>query len=437
MSFNMNELIIKKRDGGKLDREEIAAWISGCASGDIPDYQSSAMLMAIYFNGLDRDETFDLTESMRDSGDSLDFSDVEGIKVDKHSTGGVGDKVTLIASPIAAAAGVPIAKMSGRGLGCTGGTADKLASIPGFKTELPEEEFIRQVDDIGIAIVSQSGNLTPVDKKLYALRDVTGTVDNLSLIASSIMSKKLALGSDAMVIDVKCGSGAFFKTEEEATKAAKLMMSIGAKAGRRVAAVISSMDQPLGSAVGNSLEVMEAIDVLKGRGADDITRLSNIIAAIMIYMGGRAASLNEAESKAADALLSGKALAKFRELVAAQGGDTGIIDDYGILGLAAYSARVVARESGFVGSLNAEAIGISSQIAGAGRKKKEDNIDPHAGAVLLKKVGDSITKGEEMAIIFGDDEEKLRDAVVKAEMAYEITENEPKQSNLIKNILGV
>ncbi|MGI6190525.1 MAG: thymidine phosphorylase, partial [Eubacterium sp.] len=319
------DIIEKKRDGDELNREEIRYFVKGFTNGSIPDYQASALLMAMYLNELTDEETFELTDAMKDSGDTIDLSSVRGHTVDKHSTGGVGDKTTLIVLPMVSACLVPVAKMSGRGLGFTGGTIDKLESIPGFRTSLTEEEFLEQVQQIGIALTGQTGNITPADKKIYALRDVTGTVENMSLIASSIMSKKLAAGNESIVLDVKTGKGAFMKRQKDARELAELMCRIGENAGRRTCCLITNMDQPLGYAVGNALEVKEAIDTLKGNGPDDLVELCEQLAGIMIYLGGRVRSLEEGPMMAHGALASGAALDKFRALVTAQGGDPSVI----------------------------------------------------------------------------------------------------------------
>lgn len=435
--INMNELIIKKRDGKKLSSEEIKAVIDSYDKGDVTDYQMSALLMAIYFKHLDREETFALTDAILESGEEIDLSDIMGLKIDKHSTGGVGDKTTLIALPIAAAAGVPIAKMSGRGLGFTGGTIDKLSSIPGFRVELTSKEFIEQVNRIGISVISQSGDIAPADKKIYALRDVTGTVDNLSLIASSIMSKKLASGSDGIVLDVKCGSGAFFKNEDEATEAARLMIDIGEARGKDVAAIISGMDEPLGRAIGNTLEVMEAIDALNGVGSSDITEVSLEIAKLMIYMAKKADSPDDAYTKAKEMLYSGKALYKLREMIEAQGGDVRIIDEYKGLGLAKYSHSIEANDIGYISSLDAHKIGEASQLSGAGRMKKEDDIDYQAGIVIYKKIGEQVAEGDKVLEIFSNDKDKLERAVSLAMNSFTITRENIRAPKIIKKVIGV
>ena len=446
--MNMNEIIIKKRNGGKLTEEEIRWFVSEYTAGNIPDYQASALLMAIYFSKMDEEETFALTDAMRTSGDVVDLSAIKGIKVDKHSTGGVGDKVTLVVGPLAAACGVPIAKMSGRGLGFTGGTVDKLESIPGFKTTLEPEEFYKQVEDIGIAIIGQSGHIAPADKKLYALRDVTGTIENLSLISSSIMSKKLAAGSDAIILDVKCGKGAFMENQEKAEELAARMCKIGNAAGKRTVAVITDMNQPLGRAVGNSLEVFEAYDTLKGQGPADITEISLHIAGIMIYLGGKADTPEEGAAKAKEAMETGTALAKFRELVVAQGGSLEMFDYHdasGSVPVADYQEELIADRDGYIASIDAQMIGLCSQRTGAGRKVKEDDIDPFAGVLLFKKVGDEVKKGDRLAMFYSSEEKKLEDTVLEAGgkengaegEAFVISAKKPEIPALIKTTIGL
>ncbi len=420
--MNMNDLILKKREGGKLNKGEIEYFINGYVKGDIPDYQASAFLMAIFFKGMDKEETYLLTNAMRYSGDTIDLSSIKGIKVDKHSTGGVGDKTTLIVAPLAAAVGVPIAKMSGRGLGFTGGTVDKLESIKGFRTSLEPEAFLKQVNEIGISVIGQTAHITPADKKLYALRDVTSTVDNFSLIASSIMSKKLAAGSDAIVLDVKCGNGAFVENIEDAETLGEIMTKIGSSAGRNTVAVITDMSQPLGKAVGNSLEVIEAIETLKGNGPSDITELSLVLAGIMINMGGKADSKEEGKKLAKEVLESGKALRKLKLMIEAQGGKGEVIDDYGLLPTSKHQINLLAKKSGYVNSIEARKIGLASQHTGAGRSTKEENIDLSAGIQLNKKVGDKISKGDTLATLHGDNEIKLINALKEAEKAFYIKE---------------
>ncbi|MBR6472636.1 MAG: pyrimidine-nucleoside phosphorylase [Firmicutes bacterium] len=433
----MNDIIYKKREGGELTAEEIKWWIDGYVRGEIPDYQVSALLMAIFFRGLSREETYMLTSAMRYSGDTVDLSSIRGIKVDKHSTGGVGDKTTLVVAPLASACGVPIAKMSGRGLGFTGGTVDKMESIPGFRTVLEPEEFMNQVNTVGMAVIGQSGHITPADKKLYALRDVTATVDNFGLIASSIMSKKLAAGSDAIVLDVKCGDGAFMENLEDAVTLADLMVDIGYDAGRRTVACITDMSQPLGKAVGNALEVIEAIDTLKGRGPEDITELSKKLAGIMIFLGGRADTPEQGYELAREALESGTGLTQMRLFIEAQGGDENVIYDYSLFPQAEYSEELKADRSGFVSEIRARQIGLASQKTGAGRETKEDEIDLSAGIILNKKVGDRVEEGEVLATFCGNDPKKVREGLEEARKAFEITDEEVSRPELIKEIIGL
>lgn len=433
--MNMNDIIIKKRDGGKLSKEEISFFIKNYVDGKIPDYQASALLMAIFFRDLDSEELLNLTNEMRYSGDTMDLSAIHGIKVDKHSTGGVGDKTTLIVAPLAAACGVPIAKMSGRGLGFTGGTVDKMESIPGFRTALEPEEFIGQVNTIGMAVIGQTAHITPADKKIYALRDVTGTVDKLPLIASSIMSKKLAAGSDAILLDVKCGSGAFMHTLEDATMLGETMVGIGNDAGRHTVAVVTDMNQPLGKAVGNSLEVIEAIETLKGQGPRDITELSLHLSAMMVYMGKKAKSFEEGYEMVKDALESGKGLVKLEEFIKAQGGNPMVCQDYSLFPAASMSVDVKASADGFVESIDAMLVGEGSQLTGAGRQAKEDDIDLSAGIKLAVKVGDKVEKGQVLMTLYGNSQEKLEAAMEVAGGAFVISKDQPKVPKLIKKVI--
>ncbi|MDO4395877.1 MAG: pyrimidine-nucleoside phosphorylase [Clostridia bacterium] len=435
--MNIVDIITKKRDGGKLSKEEIEFFVEGYTKGEIPDYQASALLMAIYFQKMDKEETFQLTDVMRRSGDTIDLTAIDGIKVDKHSTGGVGDKTTLIVAPLAAACGVPIAKMSGRGLGFTGGTVDKMESIPGFRTAMEPEEFIAQVNDIGMAVIGQTGHIAPADKKIYALRDVTGTVENLSLISSSIMSKKLAAGSDAIVLDVKCGDGAFMKTPEDASALGKTMCEIGQAAGKKTVALITDMNQPLGKAVGNSLEVIEAIETLKGQGPADITELSLRLAGTMIYVGGKASSVEEGDAMAKDALESGRGLDKLRQFIAAQGGNPQVVDDYSLFGPAKLSLDIVSDSYGFVQKIKAESIGLASQHTGAGRLRKEDPVDLSAGIYLHKKVGDRVAAGDVLATVYGNDQDKLAIGAAEAMRAFVIGDDAPEKEALVKEVLGL
>ncbi len=416
--MNMNAIIAKKRDGLRLTKKEIEFFIKGYTAGEIPDYQASALLMAMYLNGLSDDEIFELTDAMKNSGDIVDLSAINGIKVDKHSTGGVGDKTTLVIAPIVASFGVPIAKMSGRGLGFTGGTVDKMESIPGMRTDLSAEEFIKQVNDIGMAVIGQTAEVAPADKKLYALRDVTGTVGSSGLITSSIMSKKLASGSDAIVLDVKCGDGAFMKTKEEAAALGQMMVNIGRKFGKKMVAVISDMNQPLGNAVGNSIEVKEAIETLKGNGPSDLTELSLTIAGIIIYLGEKADSPVDGRKMAENAIKDGSALAKFAEFVAAQGGNPSVINDMSIFKPAKYRIGITSRTEGYIADLPAKNIGLASQHAGAGRLTKEDEIDMTAGVYLYKKTGDFVQKGALLAEVFSNDKSRAEAAAEEISEVY-------------------
>lgn len=433
--MRINDIIIKKRDGGELTKQEIDFFVEGYTKGEIPDYQISALLMAIYFKGMTKAETYALTAAMRDSGDIADLSKIEGIKVDKHSTGGVGDKTTLIVGPLAAACGVPIAKMSGRGLGFTGGTVDKLDSIPGFQTTIEESDFFRLVNENGISVIGQTGTIAPADKKIYALRDVTGTVENLSLISSSIMSKKLASGSDAIILDVKCGDGAFMDTPEKAEELGEMMVEIGNSDGKRTIALITDMEQPLGRAIGNSLEVIEAIDTLKGKGPQDITELSLELAGMMIYAGGKAESPQQGKSLAREALESGAALEKMRQFIQGQGGDADVVDNYSLFKGHLYEKNVTSPKIGYIEKLSAKQVGLASQHAGAGRTSKEDQIDMAAGIYLNKKVGDVVLEGELLAVIYGNDQEKVKAAAAELEKAYVIGKEEPKRRPLIHKVI--
>lgn len=398
------DLIEKKRNGLSLTTEEINFVVEGYTQGIIPDYQMSALAMAIYFNGMDVKEVSDLTRAMVSSGETIDLASIDGIKVDKHSTGGVGDTTTLVLAPMVAALGVPVAKMSGRGLGHTGGTIDKLESISGFHVELTKEEFIESVNREKIAVVGQSGNLTPADKKLYALRDVTGTVDSIPLIASSIMSKKIAAGADAIVLDVKVGSGAFMKDVEEAKKLANLMVAIGNTVGRKTMAVISDMNQPLGRAIGNVLEVKEAIDTLKGNGPEDLEKLCMSLGSQMVYLAGGAESIKEAEEKLHEVIKNGKALEKFKDFISNQGGDPRVIDEPTKLPVAKYTFDVLSENSGVVSQIEANKIGVAAMKLGAGRATKDSVIDLAVGIVLNKKVGDRIEIGESLLTIHSNTE---------------------------------
>lgn len=433
--MNMVDIITKKRDGGELTPEEIRFFIDNYVKDRIPDYQASALLMAIYFRGLSRAETFALTEAMEFSGDVEDLSDLPGVKVDKHSTGGVGDKTTLVVAPVAAAAGVTVAKMSGRGLGFTGGTADKLEAIPGFRTRLEPAEFHRQLEELGLAVITQTGSITPADKKIYALRDVTGTVESPGLIASSIMSKKLAAGSDGIVLDVKCGSGALLKDLAEAENMADLMIDIGRKAGRKMVAVISDMSQPLGRAVGNALEVEEAVQVLKGGGPEDLRQLCLELAGEMIRIGGRAESFEEGKETARQVLSDGRALEKFRQMVRCQGGDDRIIEEPERMGSSRYSRDVLAGRTGFIAETDTREIGRASQHLGAGRLRKEDEIDFTAGIRMHVRIGNFVKEGDVLATLYGADSRRLEEAEIIMEAAIRISAEPTAPPKLIQKII--
>lgn len=404
--MRMFDVIAKKRDGETLSKEELQFVIDGYVSGQIPDYQMSALLMAIYLRGMTDQETAQLTDIMAHSGDMVDLSAIHGIKVDKHSTGGVGDKTTLVITPIVAACGVKIAKMSGRGLGHTGGTVDKMESVPGTRTSLDRQEFFDQVNRIGISVIGQSGNLAPADKKIYALRDVTATIGCVPLIASSIMSKKLAAGSDCILLDVKTGNGAFMKTLDGSIQLAQAMVAIGAHNGRKVAALITDMDTPLGYNIGNSLEVIESVEVLKGRGPADLTEVCYQLAANMLLLAGKG-TLAECRKMAEEAVASGAAYEKLKQMFAAQGGDVSVLDDPDKFAKAKYSREIRADQSGWLYATNTEMIGNASVLLGAGRIKKEDTIDFAAGIVLHKKAGDRVEKGDLLATFYAEDEVKF------------------------------
>lgn len=433
--MRMYDLIMKKRNGGTLSRDEIFFMIEGYTKGNIPDYQMSAMMMAIYFNGMNEKETAALTMAMAESGDQLDLSGIQGIKVDKHSTGGVGDKTSLALTPMVSACGVKIAKMSGRGLGHTGGTIDKLESFQGFSTSLSEEAFIDQVNRIGISIIGQTKNLAPADKKLYALRDVTATVDNMSLIASSIMSKKLAAGADAIVLDVKTGSGAFMKEEADAMLLAGEMMTIGKNAGRKMMAVISDMDQPLGNAVGNALEVKEAIETLKGHGPADFTELCMTLGSCMLMVAEIAENEQQAREMLKEAVDSGKALDKLAELVEAQGGDKRMVYETDLLPKASSITPLLSEKDGYVEKIQCDEVGICSLILGGGRETKESAIDLSVGIVLTKKVGSHVKAGEPLAYIHSNEEAKRLACEERLRKAFHIGDKVKKEGAIIHQIL--
>lgn len=434
--MQMTELIAKKRDGGALTTEEIGFMIDGYVRGEIPDYQMSAMCMAILFSGMDDREILDLTMSMMHSGETLDLSPIRGVKADKHSTGGVGDKTSLVLCPMVAACGVKIAKMSGRGLGHTGGTIDKLESFPGFVTGISEERFFENVNRIGIAIAGQTAEVCPADKKLYALRDVTGTVPSIPLIVSSIMSKKLAAGADVIVLDVKCGSGAFMKTPEQARELAEGLTRVGKLAGRKCAAVITDMDEPLGFAVGNALEVKEAIDVLAGRTeAGELKSLCLTLGANMLTLSGLAADETEARAKLEATIADGSALRKLAEMVEAQGGDSRAVYDFSLLPDAAFKREVPSQEGGYIAHIEADDVGLVSMHLGGGRVTKESAIDLSVGVVLHKKVGDRVEPGESLATIHASSEEKAARAEELLRACYTLSPYPVEKAPFIKNIV--
>lgn len=429
------DIIAHKRDKAELTDEEIQYFVKAYVKGDIEHYHASALLMAIYLNGMNERETVTLTKEMAQSGDMLDLSEIDGITVDKHSTGGVGDKTTLIVAPIVASLGLKTAKMSGRGLGHTGGTIDKLEAIDGFCTSLSPEAFIENVKKHGICVVGQSGDLAPADKMIYALRDSTATVGSMPLIASSIMSKKLAAGASCIVLDVKTGSGAFMKTPEEAEELSAMMVDIGKKAGRRVAAVISDMDTPLGRNIGNSLEVIEAIEVLKGQGSSDLREICLVLAGNIIALA-EGISTEEGYKKAENQLESGKAFEKFKEFVASQGGSLRQIENTELFPKAEYVHSVIARESGYINSMNAEMIGTSSVILGAGRVKKDDAIDFSAGIILNKKTCDKVEKGDVLATLYTNNADSIEAAEKLFIEAITISSNKREASPLIYKIIN-
>ena len=421
--MRMVELIKKKQEKKELTKDEIQYIMEGYTKDEIPDYQVSAWAMAVYFNDMTDHERMALTVAIAESGDQIDLSKIEGIKVDKHSTGGVGDTTTLILAPLVASVGVPVAKMSGRGLGHTGGTIDKLEAIPGFHIEINQEEFIDLVNRNKVAVIGQSGNLCPADKKLYALRDVTSTVDSLPLIASSIMSKKIASGADAIVLDVKVGAGAFMKTTEDAEELAHAMVTIGKLAGRNTMAIISDMNQPLGIAVGNALEVEEAIETLKGRGPADLEELCLELGAQMVYLGGKAESISQEKKMLKEKLHNGEALEKFKQFIENQGGDSRVIDDYQRLPQAKFQKDIRAEQNGFITEIIADLIGRAAMELGAGRATKESKIDLAAGLKVLKKVGDPVKKGDILVTLYANTE-KFEQSEKMVQEAYSIGEEQ-------------
>ena len=429
------DLIQKKKNGETLTKEEIDFMITDYVAGKIPDYQMSAMLMAIYFNGMENEELAAFTLAMRDSGDLVDLSPIEGIKVDKHATGGVGDKTTLIVGPIVAACGVPVAKMSGRGLGFTGGTLDKLESISGFRIDLSAEEFFETVKKTGISVIGQTGNLAPADKLLYALRDVTATVDSIPLIAASVMSKKLAAGSDKIVLDVTTGSGAFMKNTRDAKKLAKHMVAIGNHAGKETVAILTGMEEPLGFAIGNNMEVKEAIEVLKGGGPEDVKEVSVALAGMMLSLGLENVSLSQGKRMAKKALSSGQAFEKFKEMVQAQGGDIRYVEHPEFFERDAFEGEVLAAEDGFLSGMDTEKIGVAAGLLGAGRETKDSVIDMSAGIYLKKKIGDTVKKGEPIAICYAGTKEKLNRGMAMFESSIRYSKEAPRIPKLIVDII--
>ena len=429
------DLIQKKKNGETLTKEEIDFMITDYVAGKIPDYQMSAMLMAIYFNGMENEELAAFTLAMRDSGDLVDLSPIEGIKVDKHSTGGVGDKTTLIVGPIVAACGVPVAKMSGRGLGFTGGTLDKLESISGFRIDLSAEEFFETVKKTGISVIGQTGNLAPADKLLYALRDVTATVDSIPLIAASVMSKKLAAGSDKIVLDVTTGSGAFMKNTRYAKKLAKHMVAIGNHAGKETVAILTGMEEPLGFAIGNNMEVKEAIEVLKGDGPEDVKEVSVALAGMMLSLGLENVSHSQGKRMAKKALSSGQAFEKFKEMVQAQGGDIRYVEHPEFFERDAFEGEVLAAEDGFLSGMDTEKIGVAAGLLGAGRETKDSVIDMSAGIYLEKKIGDTVKKSEPIAICYAGTKEKLNRGMAMFESSIRYSKEAPRIPKLIVDII--
>ncbi len=436
------DVIHKKRAGEKLEKDEIRNMIADYVKGDIPDYQMSAMLMAICFQGMDDDELTTMTLAMRDSGDIVDLSPIPGIKVDKHSTGGVGDKTTLIIGPIVAACGIPVAKMSGRGLGFTGGTLDKLESIPGFRIGLTSEEFFRAVREGGISVIGQTGNLAPADKMLYALRDVTATVESIPLIAASIMSKKLAAGSDKILLDVTTGSGAFIKDLDGSRELAQRMVAIGKGAGKETAAMITSMEEPLGFAIGNSLEVKEAVETLRGNGPEDLKEVCFALAGMMLSMGSSGAenrkelSYEEGKELAKQTLESGAAFESFKRMVVNQGGDLSYIENPEKFPKAEICGEVLAKKSGYIGGMDTEGIGVAAGLLGAGREKKDSEIDYSAGIVMKKKIGDRVEAGDVVAVLHTSSKKKFQKAAEHFEKCYEISVKKPDSLKLVVDIMS-
>ncbi|MCC0683757.1 pyrimidine-nucleoside phosphorylase [Clostridioides sp. ZZV14-6345] len=433
--MRMYDIIKKKRDNLELSKEEINYFIENYSKGDIPDYQASALLMSIYLNKMNKQETVYLTEAMMNSGDMINLSDIDGIKVDKHSTGGVGDKTTIALIPLVASCGAPVAKMSGRGLGHTGGTIDKLESIPGFSTEMNINKFIDSVNKSKIAVCGQSAKVAIADKKIYALRDVTATVDNISLIASSVMSKKLASGADAIVLDVKTGDGAFMKTLEESFELAKSMVDIGTGMNRDTIGIVTDMDEPLGFAVGNSLEVIEAIETLKGNGPEDLVELCEVLGAYMLVLSRVVDNFDDGVKKIKESIKSGSAIHKLKEFIENQGGNKDVVDDYSLFKKSKYKYPVKSNKSGYISKIKAEDVGVSAMILGAGRETKEDILDLSAGVILEKKVGDFVNEGDILAYMYYDDEQKLSFAKDRFIDSYSIVDEKIDKNKLIYGIV--
>lgn len=433
--MTMYDIILKKRNGAALSKEEIDYFVQNYVSGKVPDYQAAALLMAIYFQKMNKEETANLTMSMVNSGDTIDLSSIRGKKVDKHSTGGVGDKTSLVLGPMVASCGAVVAKMSGRGLGHTGGTIDKLESIKGFSVEMSKESFIENVNRIGIAIGGQTGNLVPADKKLYSLRDVTATVDNISLIASSIMSKKLACGADAIVLDVKVGSGAFMKNSEDAFKLAREMVDIGAALNKKVTAVVSDMYQPLGFAVGNSVEVIEAIETLKGNGPADLMELCLALGSHMLVLSDNASDINHARFMLQESISSGRAFEKFKDFIANQKGDKSVVDNTDFLPKASFTEEVQSPLDGFISDILADEVGMASLVLGAGRETKESIVDLSVGLILHKKVGAYVKQGESISTIYGNDKIKIKLCRERLLNAFKFSVNPVNKHKLIYGIV--
>lgn len=432
--MRMFDIIEKKRDGKELSKEEIKFFIEGVTKDDIPDYQTSALLMAIYFQDMTKEERVHLTKAMVESGEQVDLSAIEGTIVDKHSTGGVGDSVTIILAPLVASVGAPVAKMSGRGLGHTGGTLDKLEAIPNFNVEIPNEKFIDIVNKTGVAVVGQSAQLTPADQKLYSIRDVTATINSLPLMAGSIMSKKIAAGTDAIVLDVKTGSGAFMKKLEDSRKLAKAMVDIGNMMGRETMAVISDMNQPLGKAVGNSLEIIESIETLRGEGPKDLTELTLTIGSKMVYLANKASSLEEARNMLEESIESGAALEKLKTLIESQGGDASVIDAPEKLPKAKYQIELQAKEAGYIKAIDANRVGVASLLLGAGRMTKDSVIDLSVGVVLQKKIGDYVNEGDTLITIHSNDKD-IAQVKNKLYSSFQMSDKKVSSPTLIYEII--